>query len=491
MNHQTPNRSNNRHDRQAVASAQAIELLKRAYPIQDVLARYGIALPGASLHRMARCPFHADTHPSMGVFLDTNRFFCFRCGAKGDVLDLIQRLDGIPFREAVARLGDQAPESPPKPEQRRAPLRTAQPTQHVASSPVDLDATERDQSREGREDGVAVQWHNVFHRLVERGTGAAASSNGSGTGSGDADTSLTTTILTTAAALYQEHLLRTPHALAYLKARGIPLAVARRARLGYADATTLQAFVGQDAVVEAVARQVGLLDAAGRDRMRGRLVIPEFRAGRCVWMVGRLIPSTSTATPTQAYAQTGTLSPHARATGGLAHDGRPKYLGVSLPKPLLGVGLVTPSRHEPCDHAAESHLNSMPPCDRHDGYRSRGVLVVEGPFDLLTALVWRVPALCVALVGTYANARQAAELIALANGGPIWLALDSDAAGDVGVTRLQTQLALAGCGAQIRRLPIPDHAKDLSEIVASLGARHTVIRVLTNAGTGGAMKGGY
>jgi len=60
----------------------AIELLKRAYPIQDVLARYGIALPGASLHRMARCPFHADTHPSMGVFLDTNRFFCFRCGAK-------------------------------------------------------------------------------------------------------------------------------------------------------------------------------------------------------------------------------------------------------------------------------------------------------------------------------------------------------------------------------------------------------------------------
>ncbi|MEO7073756.1 MAG: toprim domain-containing protein, partial [Ktedonobacterales bacterium] len=115
--------------------------------------------------------------------------------------------------------------------------------------------------------------------------------------------------------------------------------------------------------------------------------------------------------------------------------------------------------------------------------RSRGVVVVEGPFDLLTALAWCLPTPCVALVGTYANAQQAAEVMALAQGGPIWLALDADVAGDTGATRLQAQLALAGCGAQVRRLPIPEHAKDLSELVMSPTARRMVAMTLADADT--------
>ena len=454
MNHQTPERSHERQKRQerpAALSAQAIELLKRAYPIQDVLARYGIALPGASLHRMACCPFHEDTHPSMGVFLDTNRFFCFRCGAKGDVLDLIQRLEGIPFREAVTRLGDQAPQSALESDQRRA---AGQPEQRLRPIVAPLPALDTTQLSTGADP----------NRRRE-------------------DTQLNTTVLTVAAAVYQERLLRTPHALAYLHTRGIPLAVALRARLGYADATTLHAFVGEDAVMAAVARQVGLLDVAGRDRMRGRLVIPEFRAGRCVWMVGRNIPATSTL-PAQRQRPSADTSSRQTSTAGTSTLALfPKYLGVALPKPLLGVGLVISSRHTP--HLTEKHQRAA-----RDRSHARGVLVVEGPFDLLTALVWRLPVRCVALVGTYANVQQVAEIVALANGGPIWLALDADAAGATGATRLQAQLSEAGCAAQIQWLHIPEHAKDLSEIVMSPSAHRLVELTLTDAAAG-TRKGGW
>lgn len=444
-NHQTDERDHERHEQApqpGATSAQAIDLLKRAYPIQDVLDRYGIALTGASLHRMACCPFHEDTHPSMGVFLDTNRFFCFRCGAKGDVLDLIQHLEGIPFREAVARLNRQTPADTYGSDQQR-PDRQPKPTQ------------------------PRQQQHHHMGEMSAAQNTTPVGRRGDADQSGE-DPQLNTTMLTVATAIYQERLLRSPHALAYLHARGIPLAVALHARLGYADVTTLRAFVGQDATVVAAARQMGLVDAAGQDRMRGRLVMPEFRVGRCIWMVGRLIPPTS----------------------GVASHAQPKYLGVALPKPLLGLGLVAQYLPTPHVQKATSVLHEKRQRDGHAQAYSRGVLVVEGPFDLLTALVWRLPLPCVALVGTFANVQQAAELVALANGGPIWLALDADTAGEAGATRLRAQLSQAGYStAQIKSLHIPEQAKDFSEIIASPTARRWVAMTLAETVASG-RKGG-
>ena len=59
---------------------------------------------GLSVSRngMACCPFHNDRHPSMK--LNEDYFYCFGCGAKGDVIEFTSKLFGITAMEAVQKL---------------------------------------------------------------------------------------------------------------------------------------------------------------------------------------------------------------------------------------------------------------------------------------------------------------------------------------------------------------------------------------------------
>jgi DNA primase len=50
------------------------------------------------------CPFHNERTPSFTVRDDRHFFYCFGCGAHGDVIDFIRRADGLGFRAAVAKL---------------------------------------------------------------------------------------------------------------------------------------------------------------------------------------------------------------------------------------------------------------------------------------------------------------------------------------------------------------------------------------------------
>lgn len=52
----------------------------------------------------ACCPFHQDRSPSFTIWNGGQRFFCFGCGATGDVLDFVQRLHQIGIRDAAAML---------------------------------------------------------------------------------------------------------------------------------------------------------------------------------------------------------------------------------------------------------------------------------------------------------------------------------------------------------------------------------------------------
>jgi hypothetical protein len=38
------------------------------------------------------CPFHADSHPSLVVYLDQNSWYCYVCAVGGDVYDFVGRL---------------------------------------------------------------------------------------------------------------------------------------------------------------------------------------------------------------------------------------------------------------------------------------------------------------------------------------------------------------------------------------------------------------
>ena len=51
---------------------------------------------------MVCCPFHADRTPSMK--LNEDYFYCFGCGASGDVIDLAARLFGLSSYEAAKKL---------------------------------------------------------------------------------------------------------------------------------------------------------------------------------------------------------------------------------------------------------------------------------------------------------------------------------------------------------------------------------------------------
>jgi hypothetical protein len=52
-------------------------------------------------NKLICCPFHGEKHPSMKV---DNRFYCFACGEKGDVIDFVGRLYGLNPKDAAEKI---------------------------------------------------------------------------------------------------------------------------------------------------------------------------------------------------------------------------------------------------------------------------------------------------------------------------------------------------------------------------------------------------
>ena len=63
------------------------ETVKRSVTVQQAAQMYGIEVNRGG---MACCPFHDDKNPSMK--LNEEYFYCFGCGATGDVIDFTARL---------------------------------------------------------------------------------------------------------------------------------------------------------------------------------------------------------------------------------------------------------------------------------------------------------------------------------------------------------------------------------------------------------------
>ncbi len=55
-----------------------------------------------------RCPFHEERTESFHVSADRGLFYCFGCGAKGDVIDYVKRRENLEFADAVRYLADRA-----------------------------------------------------------------------------------------------------------------------------------------------------------------------------------------------------------------------------------------------------------------------------------------------------------------------------------------------------------------------------------------------
>ena len=75
------------------------EAVKAAVPVRQAAEHYGLKV---SRNGMACCPFHNDRHPSLK--LNEEYFFCFGCGAKGDVIDFAAQMFDLSSYEAAQRL---------------------------------------------------------------------------------------------------------------------------------------------------------------------------------------------------------------------------------------------------------------------------------------------------------------------------------------------------------------------------------------------------
>ncbi len=97
------------------------ETVKQTVTTRQAAERYGLSVNRSG---MARCPFHADHNPSMKV---DDRFYCFGCGASGDVIDFTARRFGISLKDAATKLAADFGSNPRPPTEVHIPKRHAEP----------------------------------------------------------------------------------------------------------------------------------------------------------------------------------------------------------------------------------------------------------------------------------------------------------------------------------------------------------------------------
>lgn len=358
-----------------------IAAIKARVSLEQEMDRRGIPLRSCGGNRLeGPCPFHEDSTPSLSIYLESQQFHCFGCGAHGDVIDFVQRIEGITFFEALQELeqglGTHHQTAPRHRSIRRSP----------------------NHSRVGRTDETPVEQHIP--------------------------------ILSMALSIYRQTLSRYTPALSYLETRGISKMTREQLKLGYSDGQTLRQVLSGGAFH--AAQQAGLLTRGGKEWFSGRVIIPEVRRGEslsCLWMIGRLLPHL----PVHVFV--------------VRREQR--YLGLKLPKPLLGYA-----------HAIEDIRER--PAGLH------GILLVEGAVDYVLARQWRLPAVPVAPLSTHLSRLQWEQLVRLQtiSGLPLLDWHDADTPGRLGA--LSTWDRLDG----YPRLMIPEIAgiKDLADLAnAPLG----------------------
>ena len=213
--------------------------LKARVSLGDVVEASGVRLLGRGRVRQGVCPFHEKTAPSFTVYDDSSRFYCFGCGSGGDVLDFVQRTEGLTLPEAIRRL-----DGPPvrRTQTGGAVVTTKRPgttVTTVASKPAPV--TERDAA-----------------------------------------------LLGSAMRFYIRAMLRSPQAREYLASRGIGFDAAARLGLGYAPGHGLREYLRSARYDGDRTRASGLLTERG-ERFAGMVVVPDLIGGRVGWLAGRAV----------------------------------------------------------------------------------------------------------------------------------------------------------------------------------------------------------
>ncbi len=219
-----------------------IERIKRGTDLAAVIRARGVELKSSGSDLVGRCPFHDDHDPSLRVTPAKGLWRCMSaaCGATGNVIQFVQRFDGVSFRHAYELLKNGA-------------AFTGAPT----CSPV----------KKG-----------TVPRLVSP---LAA----------DADDQAA---LRQVLDYYHERLKENPAALAYLKKRGIGAEAVAAFRVGFVDRTLGLRLPHNNRKEGAEIRErltrLGLLRESGHEHLRGRIVFPVIaESGEIGTVYGRAI----------------------------------------------------------------------------------------------------------------------------------------------------------------------------------------------------------
>ena len=97
------------------------ETVKQSVTARQAAKAYGLEV---DVHGMALCPFHDDHYPSLKL---DQRFYCFGCGAGGDVIDFTAKLFDISLKEAAQKLAEDFGITPRPPTEIHIPKRHAEP----------------------------------------------------------------------------------------------------------------------------------------------------------------------------------------------------------------------------------------------------------------------------------------------------------------------------------------------------------------------------
>ena len=99
-----------------------IQEVVRRNDIEEVIGQY------VQLRRRGRtlsglCPFHNEKTPSFVVYPDTQSFYCFGCGAAGDVISFVRKYNNLGYVESIKQLAARAGMPLPEEEDREAKAR--------------------------------------------------------------------------------------------------------------------------------------------------------------------------------------------------------------------------------------------------------------------------------------------------------------------------------------------------------------------------------
>ncbi len=208
-----------------------IPALKARHPLGDTVEAAGVRLRGRGRVRQGVCPFHDEAEGSFTVYADSERFYCFGCGEGGDVLDFIQRAEGLSLPEAIARL-DGSPGLAPRAATRPAGTRRPRSAALAPRDPA---------------------------------------------------------LLTAAARFYAGRLRRSPEAREYLASRGVGPVAAARLGLGYSPGGGLRQALESLGFSEKRLRDSGLFTERGAERFAGMVVVPDGSGGLVRWLAGRAV----------------------------------------------------------------------------------------------------------------------------------------------------------------------------------------------------------